>query len=156
MKIGEIIKDSIKYPLSNIKTFLFFGLIILLSDLYSIFGSSTNYGLIIIFSILALILFFVRAGYQLRIMEFSTADNNILPEINKWKDLLINGLKVSVVILFYVIPIVAIIIPLIFILAISSISSGATSVDTNMFKQFGIVSIIIILFCIWLLYIQYY
>jgi hypothetical protein len=121
---------------------------VILGDLYSIFGSITHNGLIVIFSILALIIAFVRSGYQLRIMEFSTADNNILPELNKWKDLFINGLKVFVVTLVYVIPITIIIVPLIFIIAITSFSSGANLVDTNMFKTFGLVSIIIGLYLV--------
>lgn len=90
----------------------------------------------------------IPLNYQLRIMEFSTADNNILPELNKWKDLFINGLKVFVVTLFYVIPITIIVVPLIFIIAITSFSSGANLVDTNMFKTFGLVSIIIGLYMV--------
>lgn len=42
MNIGEIINDSIKYPLSNKRTFLFLGLIVILGDLYSILGSTTH------------------------------------------------------------------------------------------------------------------
>ena len=142
MKIGEIINDSIKYPLSNKKTFLFLGLIVILSDLTNIFGSARYNGLIIIFGILSLILFFVKLGYQLRIMEFSTEVNNILPELNEWKDLFINGLKVMVVTLVYVIPILVIIIPLAIIIAITSVNSNGNLVDTNMFKTFGLFTII--------------
>ena len=120
MNIGEIINDSIKYPLSNGRAFLSLGLIVILGGLYSFFGSINHNGLIIILSILALILAFVRSGYLLRIMEFSTADNNILPELNKWKDLFINGLKVIVVILVYVIPIFILAVVLGIIFAITS------------------------------------
>lgn len=147
MNIGEIINDSIKYPLSNGRAFLSLGLIVILGGLYSFFGSINHNGLIIILSILALILAFVRSGYLLRIMEFSTADNNILPELNKWKDLFINGLKVIVVILVYVIPIFILAVVLGIIFAITSYSSGANLADTNIFK-FGFVSIIIGLYVV--------
>ena len=143
MNIGEIINDSIKYPLSNKRTFLFLGLIVILGDLYSILGSTTHNSLIIILGILALIFAFVRSGYLLRIMEFSTTNNNILPKLNRWKDLFVNGLKVIVVTLVYVIPILIIVVPLSMIIAITSISSGTNLADTNMFKTFGLVSIIV-------------
>ena len=147
MKIGEIIYDSINYPLSNRKTFLFLGLIVILGDLTSIFGTIKN-GLLIIFGILALIFLFVRSGYQLRIMEFSITNNNILPDLNKWKDLLVNGLKVFAVTLIYSFPIMVVIIPVIMIIAISSISSGANPADANMFKTFGLVTAIIGLYMV--------
>src|ERR1039458_7608845 len=81
-------------------------------------------------------------------MEFSTANNDILPELNTLKDLLINGLKVFVVTLVYVFPIMVVIIPLIIIIAITSYSSGANLADTNMFKTFGLVSIIMGLYLV--------
>jgi hypothetical protein len=148
MNIGEIINDSIKYPLSNKRTFLFLGLIVILGDLYSILGSTTHNSLIIILGILALIFAFVRSGYLLRIMEFSTTNNNILPKLNRWKDLFVNGLKVIVVTLVYVIPILIIVVPLSMIIAITSISSGTNLADTNMFKTFGLVSIIVGLYMV--------
>jgi hypothetical protein len=148
INIGEIINSSIRYPLSNKRTFLFLGLIVILGDLYSIFGSATYNRLITILGILALIIAFVKSGYQLRIMKFSTAGNNTLPELNKWKDLFINGLKVIVVTLVYVIPIMVIVIPMIFIIAITSISSGNNLADTNIFKTFGLVSIIVGLYMV--------
>ena len=153
INIGEIINDSIRYPLSNRKTFLFLGLIVILGDLSSIFGTITK-GLIVIFSILALLILFVRLGYQLRIMEFSIANNSILPELNKWKKLLINGLKVFIVTLIYIFPIMVVIIPLVMIIALTSYSSGANLADSNMFKTFGLVSILL-WDCTWSLYITY-
>jgi Protein of unknown function (DUF4013) len=142
MKIGEIINDSIRYPLSNKRTFLFLGLIVILSGLPNIFGSVGYKGLILILGILSLILYIVRSGYQLRIMEFSTEADNTLPELNEWKDLFINGLKVILVTFVYVIPILVVIIPIAIIIAVTSVNSSGHLVAANLIKSFGLLAII--------------
>jgi hypothetical protein len=143
MKIGEIINDAILYPLSDWRTFLFLGLIIVLGSLNTITGKFFSKTLIIVlFAILALIFTLVTLGYQLRILESTVKGNNILPALSRSKQLIFDGLRVFIVSVVYIIPLVVILVPLITVLAITSIGSGANMAGTGLFKYFGAVLVI--------------
>ena len=143
MKIGEIISDAIMYPLTDWRTFLLLGLIIVFSSLYSFTGKLASYGFIIILLIiLAFVLTLVKMGYQLRVMESTTQGNNILPGINRWKGLMVDGLRVLIVGIVYALPLIVIIVPLIIITAITSIGSGTSPAASSMLRSLGIVLVI--------------
>jgi hypothetical protein len=89
--IGEIIGDAVKYPISDWKKLLTLGILLLL-------------GFVIIPAFLAL-------GYVFRVLKATIAGFNELPEFDEWGEMLIDGLKVFVVTIAYMI------IPLIIMLA---------------------------------------
>lgn len=117
MNTCEIVKDSIKYSFSNWKSFLILGLIIWFSGLGSIVVSLGIF-LGILFIIGILIGFLVK-GYELKIISSSLNGVNKLPEFNRWINLFINGIKVSIVRIVYFLPAILIIV----ILGVSSIDS---------------------------------
>lgn len=81
MKLKEIISQSFKYPLSNVKRLLILGILIAFS-------------ILIIPGILAF-------GYFIRIIDSSFKDSHKLPPFNEWKKMFTDGLKYIMVILVY-------------------------------------------------------
>jgi hypothetical protein len=114
MQIGQILKDSLKYPLSDWKKFLILGIIIIFS---SISGTAVLLGTTNTFSIYILVLVgimigFLVNGYLFKILKFSLIGKIRLPEFKDWNDLFINGIKLNIIGIFYIIP--AILIVLVF------------------------------------------
>lgn len=91
MDIGEIISDSVKYPISDWKKLLTLGILFLLSFL--------------------LIPAFLAIGYAFRALKATIAGFDELPEFDEWGEMFIDGVKVFVVTIAYMI------IPLIIIFA---------------------------------------
>ncbi|MBC7318731.1 DUF4013 domain-containing protein [Candidatus Bipolaricaulota bacterium] len=91
MDIGEIISDSVKYPISDWKKLLTLGILFLLSFL--------------------LIPVFLAIGYAFRALKATIAGFDELPEFDEWGEMFIDGVKVFVVTIAYMI------IPLIIIFA---------------------------------------
>ncbi|HIH61330.1 MAG TPA: DUF4013 domain-containing protein [Methanobacteriales archaeon] len=91
MDIGEIISDSVKYPISDWKKLLTLGVLLLLSFL--------------------LIPVFLAIGYAFRTLKTTIAGFDELPEFDEWGEMFIDGVKVFVVTIAYMI------IPLIIIFA---------------------------------------
>jgi len=89
--IGEIISDSVKYPISDWKKLLTLGVLLLLSFL--------------------LIPVFLAIGYAFRTLKTTIAGFDELPEFDEWGEMFIDGVKVFVVTIAYMI------IPLIIIFA---------------------------------------
>lgn len=82
MKLKEIMSQSFKYPLTNVKRLLILGILIAFS-------------ILIIPGILAL-------GYFIRVIDSNFKGSNELPPFNEWKRMFIDGLKYIVVILVYI------------------------------------------------------
>lgn len=103
MDMGEIIKDSFKYPVSNWKRYLMFGLIILIYELpvqlISKYLSVSLYLLLLV--IPCIIAYFLMMGYQLRAIGSSIKGEDETPAFNKWPQMLIDGLKVFIVSFIY-------------------------------------------------------
>jgi len=145
MNIGEIVKDSIKYPSSSWGLFLIFGLIIVLSSLDSIF-EALGVGMAFMFrgGIIGLIFGILINGYQIRIMESSMAGFDELPKFNDWFNIIINGIKVFIVDVAYAIP-------LFFILLLGGLSLGFSVLNmeaTNTSAFFEILIIIAFLYVV--------
>ncbi len=81
MDIGEIISDAVKYPSSEWKKVIILGILFILS--FVIIG-----------------IFFVL-GYFLRILKSTIAGIDELPEFDDWGDMFVDGLKVMVVYIIY-------------------------------------------------------
>lgn len=115
MTIGSIVDDAIMYPLSDWKNYLILGIIFLMSDLvYSTrFNESlvitTNIVLIWFLGILAFLIISLGRGYSLRIINLSLNGVDELPQFNNWIDLFIDGVKVLLVPIVYLIPAILII-----------------------------------------------
>jgi len=105
MNIGEIVKDSIRYPFSDWKPFLIFGLIIILSSIDRI-GEALGIGMAFMFKwgIIGLLFSVLINGYPIRIMRASMAGFDELPNFDSWFDIIINGIKVFIVDIAYFIP----------------------------------------------------
>jgi len=142
MKIGEIVKDSIRYPFSNWELFLIFGLILVFSSLNDIL-EALGMGMTFIFSAGFMGLLFIIVipalinGYQIRIMRSSIAGFDELPNLDDLFDIFINGAKVIVVNIVYLIP-------LLFILFLEGASFGFSELITESSNASGLLDIIII------------
>lgn len=107
MDIGAIVKNSLVYPFSNRKNFLILGLLILLAELYSIFLAlgvkNILLGVLILLTFLIAIL---RSGYNLRILGSSIGGYEVLPDFGNWIGMFVDGIKLLIVSIVYMIPLV--------------------------------------------------
>ena len=119
MSLTNLIKNSMKYPLTDKKKLLTLGIIVTITSIistiinYIILSTAyhINYEEIptntwIIIGILTLIYFIISIyifGYQLNVMKNATEENYIIPEFNKPIEKLINGLKGIIVYIVYLI-----------------------------------------------------
>jgi hypothetical protein len=110
MDIGEIIKDSVRYPFSDWKKILILGIIIVISGINSFFKlGMTNNALIVLSIVIVLITGFLVNGYTFRIIKSSLDGTDKLPEFNKWIVMLTDGFKVFIIFMTYLtIPIIVI------------------------------------------------
>jgi Protein of unknown function (DUF4013) len=104
MNISEIIKDSLRYPLTDWKKYLILGILILIVTTF-INGPFIVPNLIIIGYIIG---FFV-IGYLFRIIKSSLNGNDVLPKFYNWGEMFSDGVKVLIVGIVYSIPAILII-----------------------------------------------
>lgn len=102
MEMGNIIKNSFKYPFSNWKRFLILGLIFLVSEL--IIEFSEGFGnqeyrisLLIAYAVINLVI----EGYLLRSMENSIKGDNELPKFDQWPRMFADGVRVFLALFVY-------------------------------------------------------
>ena len=87
MKVGEIVGEALDYPGTNLKKVLILGILNIISFL--------------------IIPIFLVLGYNLRVLKATIAGFDELPDFDEWGDMLIDGLKVLVVgIVYMLIPII--------------------------------------------------
>jgi hypothetical protein len=148
MKIGEIVKDSLKYPLSDWKKFLILGIFVVFNSLNFILQSlGVDKLLISMLSIVGLLFGVLVFGYEIRILKLSLAGVSKLPPFNHWIELITNGISVIVVGIAYAIP-------LIFIIIFGGLSLGLTigSIGTNIATIFLVILIAIIFLYLIIIY----
>lgn len=107
MNISEIVKDSIKYPFSDWKKILILGIITVFSGISGIavlLGTLTNTLIYLLIIIGSLISFFI-GGYSFKIIISSLAGIDELPKFEAWIEMFINGIKVEIVSIVYLIPV---------------------------------------------------
>lgn len=125
MNIGNIIKDSLGYPLSDKKNFLILAVLILLAELYAIILSlGVKSSVLMLLLVLTFLLMFIRGGYVLKILNSSINGHNALPDFGNWLQLFKDGIKLVIVGIIYFIPLVIILFVSILILGMVFISSG--------------------------------
>jgi hypothetical protein len=124
MEIGEIISDAVKYPSSNWKKVLILGVFFILS--FVIIGV------------------FLVLGYFLRILKSTIAGVDELPEFDDWGDMFVDGLKVLVVYIVYLLIPGIVIVAGVFT-SIASLAATNTSIytaPTSFFALIGVTGII--------------
>ncbi|SCG84817.1 DUF4013 domain-containing protein [Methanobacterium congolense] len=150
MKIGEIVKNSIKYPFSDWKKLLMFGIIVMMSSLNYIFESmgvlqSEGITLILlpISCLFGLIFGLFVYGYEIRIFKYSLAGFEELPNFNNGFDLFVDGIKVFVVSIGYILP-------LILIVVVGGLFLGLTAgiIGHNVVILLGILILVVIFYLI--------
>ncbi|BDZ70072.1 DUF4013 domain-containing protein [Methanobacterium petrolearium] len=125
MDMGDIIVNSFKYPLSNWKRFLLFGLIVLIYELpvqiISKYSNVLLYSLLLIIPVI--IAYFLMMGYQLQVIGRSIKREDEIPALNKWSQMFIDGLKVFIVSFIYGIgPAIVLVFGLVLILTGSTVA----------------------------------
>jgi MFS family permease len=117
MKISNLFEDAFKFPLSNKKKYLGFGgiylvylaIIVAFTFLFAYFDK--NVLIITVGGILALVVLLILSGYQLRTIKESIEGHQEPPEFNNWAEMFINGFKLLLTELIYLI------LPILFIFA---------------------------------------
>lgn len=116
MDLGNIIGDAVEYPFSDWKKILILGILSVISSLgiASLFIGTLlgikNIVVIILFFIIGyLICGFLVDGYKFRIIKTTINGDEALPKFNSWIGMFIDGIKVSVVFIVYLIPAILII-----------------------------------------------
>ncbi len=118
MNVSEIIRDSLRYPFSDWKRYLLFGFILLISisSINLLFSIPKRYAdaslILVILTVIALISTILGRGYYFRVLKYSLNGMEELPNFNNWKDMLKDGIKLSIVTIIYLIPFTLIIISL--------------------------------------------
>ena len=150
MKISEIIRDAVRYPLVDWKKILILGIILVMSTLYVNFLSTgVNIALIILLGLFGLLMGIFTYGYEFRILESSLNGFFEPPEFNAWFSMFIDGLKVIVVGFVYAIPLILIIIFAGSFFGLAVANAGINYLhNTNMLIYLGIIIILALLYLI--------
>lgn len=120
MNIMDIMNDSLRYPVSDWKKFLIFGILIVFTNMFSITVLFID-DLTVAFGslVLGFIIGFLAKGYFFRIIKSSKTSEDELPEFNALGGMFKDGIKVLLVGLVYVIiPVFLIVIFGLFLLEI--------------------------------------
>jgi hypothetical protein len=114
MKIGGIIQDSLRYPFSDWKNILIFGIFVLIASTNDI-STSIKSGNIVVINLSSSIGILFLVGYIFWNVKCSLDGVTKLPKLNDLIRIFIDGIKVLVVLLIYCI------IPLILLLIFGSV-----------------------------------
>ena len=132
MNITELIKDSLKYPVSDWKKIIVLGIFIVIGGISSLLNliDITNYVIVLIFVGIGLISGLLVDGYLFRIVKTSVDSENKLPKFNDWKNLLIDCVKVFLTFIVYLIlpPLVVLLIILLLLGGLSSFGLDITAI----------------------------
>ncbi|MBZ2166547.1 DUF4013 domain-containing protein [Methanobacterium spitsbergense] len=118
MDISGIIKDSLRYPFTDWKNILILGIIVWVSSIIGnaiSLGYTSNYVLFPLICVGFITGLFVN-GYMFKIIKTSLNEENKPPEFNAWTNMLIDGMKVFLVSIVYLVVPILIIILLILLL----------------------------------------
>ena len=104
MNISEIFSDSFKYPVSDIKKFAIFGIVVVLATLnVSIANSSV---LQIILNVVSFVAIILILGYGLDVVKYAFKKSDELPDFD-FKTGFVNGLKLFVIqFCYFIVPLI--------------------------------------------------
>ena len=106
MNLREVITDAIKFPISDIRKFLIFCILIILMSLSTVLPSYglKNDTLSIILSLVTLIVAFVVLGYSIDVIKSGTDGDDTLPDFDYVKQFVL-GIKALILdIIYFIIP----------------------------------------------------
>ena len=118
MDLSGIIKDSLKYPFTDWKNILILGILVVVSSIIGnaiSLGYTNNYVIFPLICVGFITGLFVN-GYMFKIIKTSLNEENKLPGFNAWINILIDGIKVFLVSIVYLVVPILIIILLILLL----------------------------------------
>ena len=112
MDIKFIVKDSLKYPISDWKKILILGIILFISSYVIIDNviTLTNIVEMGILGIIGLILVLLVYGYAFRIMKTSLTGAIKPPAFDDWMEMFVTGIKVLIIGITYLIPVILVLI----------------------------------------------
>ncbi|MCK9150470.1 DUF4013 domain-containing protein [Methanobacterium alcaliphilum] len=149
MSIKETITDSLVYPFSNGLRFLFLGILILISfSPYVVsYVVKLDYWIVICLNVVGLLMVgSLVLGYLFKVISESLDGVNELPVFNNWIQMFINGLKLFIVNITYLIPVLLIasfVFP-----CLSDLSLGALA-RSDIF--FSILLLIALFYLVWII-----
>jgi hypothetical protein len=167
MDLGGIIGDAVGYPFSDWKKILILGILAMISSLGTamlfigtLLGIKNVVVIILLFIIGYFIFGFLIDGYNFKIIKMSLSDVRELPEFNNWVEMFLDGIKVSVVFIVYIIPAILIITfaGLSVLPTLESLVSNPSAIDLNIILSIlsaTILVLITILYIIIILPINY-
>jgi len=106
VEIREIVKDSLSYPLTNWKSYLILGVILIITSLnieiwWSFYpNAGLPFGVIIV----ELVTGILSPGYLIKIFKSTVDCENVLPKFNGLLNIIVDGFKGILVIIIYAIP----------------------------------------------------
>lgn len=112
MSIKEILTDSLRYPFSNGLRFLFLGVLVLISFSPYVVSNwvKLNFPMFICLNIIGLVVVgSLVMGYLFKVISESLDGVKVLPVFNNWIKMFINGIRVFIVNITYLIPILLIV-----------------------------------------------
>jgi Protein of unknown function (DUF4013) len=116
MDLGMIIGDAVRYPFSDWKKILILGILSIISSLGTavlfigtLLGIKNVLVIILLFVVGYFIVGFVINGYTFKIIKTSLYGMAELPAFNNWFEIFVDGIKVTVVYIVYIIPAILII-----------------------------------------------
>jgi len=124
----EICRSAFKYPFSDIKALVMFGIIFVIAGLPNILSSFgiKSAGLISILGIVTLIMFIIIEGFDISVIKETIEGSDAIPSLNPVNNL-ITGIKAFIITIIYlIIPIIVSI-----ILGIGSFASIRSGMSTN-------------------------
>lgn len=128
IEIREILYDSVKYPSEDWMKVIILGFM----SLISLIGILTEFNP---FTLLFLIIVPLPLGYLFRILKTTFKGSDGLPDLNKWKNMYLDGIRVIIVAFIYAVPVIAISLFLFF----DQITSLIT-VNLSIFTLWGILT----------------
>lgn len=130
MKVRRIIRDSLKYPLSDWKKFLILGIIFLIIYIlnFTAHHGKNVYLLVLLIGIAFVVGLFIN-GYIFRIINSTFDGKDELPEFNNWHDMGLEGVKVYLGYIVYLLPVLLIIIDFILFFSGKASNLGLSAFD---------------------------
>jgi len=104
MKLGEIIQDSVRYPFSDWKNILIFGIFVLIASIRDIPITEIQSNIVVI-NLISVIGYLFLLGYFLWNVKCSLEGNAELPKVFNLIQIFIGGIKIFVVIIIYSVPV---------------------------------------------------
>jgi hypothetical protein len=143
-----MLKDSLKYPLTDIRMIIPLGVVLLATDLVEEHAAeySSNIFLILLISILALFLAVLEAGYLFKVIEETTNGSTRLPKFTNLWNMLVHGFKEIIVSVLYLsIPLLLILLSVYFLS--QKISKSTWDLNLGLgFLIIGMISIFLMTF----------